>query len=199
MKPMGDPLEAAFTAAYEAHYAAVLRYASRRVDHNLARDVTAETFAVAWRRREELAFDEILPWLYRTAGLVTANDRRRVYRQQDLHVKLRAEIDPPPAGDHDGLNAEARLAETLDALATLSDADQQILRLHAWEELDGRALATAAGCSTTAAGVRLHHARRRLQRALRSRDQPTSADSKPTAGTIPTAWPGPTFEGSRNA
>lgn len=194
---MGDPREAAFTAAYEAHYAAVLRYASRRLGHHLALDVTAETFAVAWRRRADLSFDEVLPWLYRTAGLVIANDRRRTYRQHDLQAKLRAELDPP-TGDHSDLNASVRLAETLQALATLSEADQEILRLHAWEELDGRALATAAGCSTTAAAVRLHRARRRLQLALRQREQSTSANPKPTTGTPPTAWPGPTLEGSRN-
>jgi DNA-directed RNA polymerase specialized sigma24 family protein len=37
--------------------------------------------------------------------------------------------------------------------------------LHAWEELRGKDLAAALGCSAAAAAVRLHRARRRLTAA----------------------------------
>lgn len=53
-----------FTRLYEESYWPVLRYAVRRVaDEEVARDVTAEVFAIAWRRVGELP-ERPLPWLY---------------------------------------------------------------------------------------------------------------------------------------
>jgi RNA polymerase sigma-70 factor (ECF subfamily) len=54
------------------------------------------------------------------------------------------------------------------AFRTLGEKDQEVLRLHAWEGLAGKALAVALGCTTGTAAVRLHRARRRLERLLTS-------------------------------
>ena len=43
-----------FSGLYEEHYEHVLRYALRRTDAEMARDVAAETFTVAWRRMEQI-------------------------------------------------------------------------------------------------------------------------------------------------
>jgi hypothetical protein len=48
----------------------------------------------------------------------------------------------------------------------LSPSDREVLRLAAWEELTPVELATAVGCSTSAAKTRLHRARRRLEHKL---------------------------------
>jgi hypothetical protein len=50
-----------------------------------------------------------------------------------------------------------------EALARLSPADQEVLRLTAWEELGVDEVAVALGCGTRAATMRLHRARRRLR------------------------------------
>ncbi|MGW2240634.1 sigma factor-like helix-turn-helix DNA-binding protein, partial [Streptomyces sp. NPDC001759] len=57
----------------------------------------------------------------------------------------------------------------------LSEADQEVLRLTAWEELGVDDLAVALGCGTRAAAMRLHRARRRL-RAEIDRMRPALAD-----------------------
>lgn len=163
---MADPTETAFVAAYERHYAALLRYATRRCETHQARDVVAETFAIAWRRRSEVPFDMVLPWLYRTAGHVIANDRRRQTRSGELHSALVTEHGRGRIVDRAAEDEGAQFGRVIDALATLSTADQEVLRLHAWEGLNGNELAAALECSRTAAGVRLHRARNRLQRAL---------------------------------
>jgi RNA polymerase sigma-70 factor (ECF subfamily) len=54
----------------------------------------------------------------------------------------------------------------IDVLAALSDVDREALLLTAWEGLDGRRAATAAGCSAATFAVRLHRARRRFEQAL---------------------------------
>jgi RNA polymerase sigma-70 factor (ECF subfamily) len=50
-----------------------------------------------------------------------------------------------------------------EALARLSPADQEVLRLTAWEELGVDEVAVALGCGSRAAAMRLHRARRRLR------------------------------------
>jgi DNA-directed RNA polymerase specialized sigma24 family protein len=62
----------------------------------------------------------------------------------------------------------------------LSDADQEALRLIGWEELDLAGAAVAMGCSRATMAVRLHRARRRLERALGTAfDLPGSAAGLP--------------------
>jgi DNA-directed RNA polymerase specialized sigma24 family protein len=52
------------------------------------------------------------------------------------------------------------------ALTSLSQRDQEVLRLVAWDGLTPAQLATALGCSPVAARARLHRARGRLARRL---------------------------------
>ena len=61
-----------FVSLYERHAALVLAYARRRIGAAEAEDVLAETFLVAWRRRDEVP-DDALPWLYAVAGNVLRN------------------------------------------------------------------------------------------------------------------------------
>jgi len=155
-----------FVGLYERAYADVLRYARRRVDEDAARDVAAETFLVAWRRLEAIPA-EPLPWLYGVAWGVLANEARRARRQQRVAGRVAALL-PVVATD-----AAERIAETeivAAALATLSEADREVISLVAWEGLGARAAAQVAGCSPGAFAVRLHRARRRLQRALEDQD-----------------------------
>ena len=61
-------------------------------------------------------------------------------------------------------------ARVLRALAKLSERDRDLLLLSAWDGLTAAEIAAAVGCSGTAAKVRLHRARRRLQRQLAELD-----------------------------
>jgi RNA polymerase sigma-70 factor (ECF subfamily) len=61
----------------------------------------------------------------------------------------------------------------------LSELDQEALRLVGWEELDLAAAALAMGCSRATMAVRLHRARRRLERALGSAGR---AEQRPVSG-----------------
>ena len=155
-----------FSDLYEGHYDAVLRYALRRTDPETARDVAAETFLVAWRRLDAVPPDagQVGPWLYGVARRVLANSERSRRRAENLTTRLAQESRNASVADAAGAIAEgARLRA---ALRMLSDADQEALRLIGWEELDLAAAAVAMGCSRATMAVRLHRARRRLERAL---------------------------------
>jgi RNA polymerase sigma-70 factor (ECF subfamily) len=58
--------------------------------------------------------------------------------------------------------------EILDALATLSRLDQEIVTLTAWEELTPREIATVLGLSANVVRIRLHRGRTKLRGLLNS-------------------------------
>ena len=55
----------------------------------------------------------------------------------------------------------------------LREADREVLSLIAWEELSVADAARALGCSAAAFSVRLHRARRRLERLLARSEEST--------------------------
>lgn len=171
----------AFAEVYARHYPDIVRYATRRVGPDHADDIAAETFTIGWRRWAELPTADPLPWLYRTAANVIANERRRTERASNLHADL---ADDAARGDETVDAASDRLTAVLSVLHRLSESDQEVLRLHVWEELDGKRLAIVLNCSQTAAGVRLHRARKRLRSALAQADAEQRSTAKPTGPVI---------------
>ena len=167
-----------FNELYQAQYELVLRYALRRTDPETARDAVAETFLIAWRRLDAVPADhaQATPWLYGVARNVLANADRSQRRAERVTAKLRHQRLPEFAPDADRAILECARLER--ALARLTLADQEALRLVGWEELDVAEAALAMGCSSSTMAVRLHRARRRLDRAL------TAADAEEVRATI---------------
>lgn len=159
-----DPHER-FDALYREHALAVLRYALRRTDASDAQDVLSDTFLVVWRRLEDVpAGPESLPWLYAVAGRVLSEHGRAARRRRRLERKLGGQpAEPAPDEGAEDLTVYAAVRTALNALP---DRDREVLRLWAWEQLDGRQLALALECSANAAAIRLHRARRHLADAL---------------------------------
>jgi RNA polymerase sigma-70 factor, ECF subfamily len=156
--------EARFDECFRAYYPDVLAYALRRLrDRSTAEDVAAQTFAVAWRRLDELPRDP-LPWLFGIAQHVIRNETRSARRRSRLLARIRSQ-DPHVTGpDHADSAAETSAVTT--ALRRLSESQREALRLAAWEGLDARRAAQALGCSPAAYTLRLHRARRRLAKEL---------------------------------
>ncbi len=159
--PIGDDARRLFASCYQRFYGDVVRYARRRVGPELAGDVVADVFVVAWRRVGDLtSADNQLAWLYGVARLTVANTMRSERRRSALQRRAAEETRPDEAREPSGTT------ETLAALSRLAPKDQEVLRLVAWEGLKGGALAVALGTSEVAARSRLQRARRRFERAL---------------------------------
>jgi RNA polymerase sigma-70 factor, ECF subfamily len=163
--PQRDELSS-FEALYRAYYYSVRDYARRRIGA-ACDDVAAEVFTAAWRQRERL--EEIdLRWLLRAAHNEVLHEYRTNGRQERLTKRLTT-LDPPRSDDDpidqviDAVDATAAVAA---AMALLSAADQELLRLVAWEQLPPRDVAAVVGCSAAAARVRIHRASRRLARLM---------------------------------
>lgn len=151
-----------FEAMYRACYHDLLTYALRRTARpEVAADVVADTFLVAWRRIRDVPPDQARLWLFGVARKVLAGHYRQDRRRVDLAVRLRAEL------RHVEVEADSADHDLKAAFASLSESDQEILRLVAWEGLTAEQLAQTLGCSANAARIRLHRARRRFAVALR--------------------------------
>ncbi|TDC66610.1 sigma-70 family RNA polymerase sigma factor [Actinomadura sp. GC306] len=149
---------------YDAHHPRVHAYVVSRAGAQAAEEITSEAFCVAWRRIRDLP-DEPLPWLFGIARNLLRESYRAQGRQDELARELRTwAAGQPPAGDV--ADAVAERAGMLRALAALPDADRELLTLVAWHELTPDEAAQVVGCSKAAFYVRLHRARRRLERAL---------------------------------
>ncbi|MFD5074343.1 RNA polymerase sigma factor [Streptomyces sp. NPDC058371] len=155
--------EAQFTDVYRAHYEDVLRFVRRRAHPMNVDDIVGETFLAAWRRRRELP-ENPRPWLFGAARNVMLNANRGMRRQAALVVHIQqaaatADVDDP------AVDATAEVDSRIDLVAawrSLPPADQEVLALHVWEELDARDAATVLGCTRAAYAMRLTRAKRRL-------------------------------------
>ncbi|HLI57893.1 MAG TPA: sigma-70 family RNA polymerase sigma factor [Actinomycetota bacterium] len=151
-----------FTSLFRCHYESLLRFAQRRIGSDGAQEIVAETFLVAWRRLDDVPA-EALPWLYRVALYQMANLHRRTLRDERADASTASgeagkTVDPAEVvSQHDALAG---------ALARLSETEREILRLAAWEGLGPTEGAAVLGCSPSAYKVRLHRARKRLERAF---------------------------------
>ncbi len=168
---------ARFTRLYDAHYSAVRAYAWRR-GADTADDVVAETFALAWQRLDHLP-DAPLPWLIGIARNVRLNQERGERRRRER--EMRSAQSEAPSSFMEEFETHSSLTE---AFRRLSERDREVLLLAAWERLDRAGLATALGCSKTAAGVRLYRARKRLAAALSLIDAESEGISAAPGGLV---------------
>jgi RNA polymerase sigma-70 factor (ECF subfamily) len=156
--------DAWFDALFHEHATAIHRYFLRRLPTSSgarvddAEDLAAEVLATAWRRREDVPTGAELPWLYRTAGFVLANHRRKIRA-----LPVAVVPDEPDDVDPESLTLDDDRVRRV--LRRLTPRDRRILLLVAWDGLDGRALAEVLGVSRGGADAALSRARARLRLA----------------------------------
>ncbi|HEX5615570.1 MAG TPA: sigma-70 family RNA polymerase sigma factor [Acidimicrobiia bacterium] len=161
MDTQTDERRLRFEALVSLVYEPLQRYARRRCDAHTADDVVADVLLVLWRRLDDVPSDAVLPWCYRVGANCLANARRGDLRRSRLLDRV-ATTHEPERSEPAELPDPALHA----ALATLPDADQEVLRLWAWEDLTPPEIAQALDCTANAVSIRLHRAKRRLGAAL---------------------------------
>ncbi|HEY2075450.1 MAG TPA: sigma-70 family RNA polymerase sigma factor [Streptosporangiaceae bacterium] len=174
---MADHEAEQFEALYREHFRGVLGYALARLEPERAKDATAETFLVAWRRLRDVPSDPA-PWLFGVARKVVAEQLRADSRRAALADRLSSPGWQQPGHAADPADQVAQRDTALAALARLSDRDREALTLLAWHGLSAGQAAQALGVSSLSFAVRLHRARRRLASALDAAD---AADTTNTA------------------
>ena len=166
----------AFAAIFDRHAPHIRRYLERRLGAQVADDLLAETFLVAFdkRQRYDLARPDARPWLYGIATNLVGQHRRheaRRYRDRAADTTEHDHADRVAAGVT-AWAARSRLAE---ALHGLSPEDRDVLLLVAWEQLGYEEVAAALAIPVGTVRSRLHRARRKVRAALGGRN-PTEVE-----------------------
>jgi RNA polymerase sigma-70 factor, ECF subfamily len=163
------PGEQSFEDLFRANFSDVLAFALRRCrSQQDAEDVTAETFAVAWRRLDDVPLgDGARLWLFGVARHALLNRARTLRRQRSLVDRLTLLVFS--AARLQRTESFASGSDVLDALERLSPPDREILILHAWDGLSADEMAVVLDISTAAAWKRVQRARERLATALARR------------------------------
>jgi RNA polymerase sigma-70 factor (ECF subfamily) len=160
----------AFRVLYERWAERLMAYCYRRtLDAEVAADLVAETFAIAYLKRDR--FRDVGAaggaWLYGIAKRELGRYRRR--RRVELQAVRRLGIVVPPMDD----DSVARIEELADlagyrrgleaALDRLSGKEREAVHLRVIEDRPYREVAAALGCSEGAARVRVHRALGKLE------------------------------------
>jgi RNA polymerase sigma-70 factor (ECF subfamily) len=181
--------ERRFRALFAEAYPALRRYAHHRgLSPSDADDLVSGVLTIAWRRFSLVPEDDPLPWLFATARNLWWNEQRSQRRRARLHDRVAATPDtartsPGAAAAADELAERAPSFDAIrDALTALSEDDQELLRLIAWDGLTPSQAAVVLGCTDAAARVRLHRARTRFaaELAARTNDQEAIDDTAAT-------------------
>jgi RNA polymerase sigma-70 factor (ECF subfamily) len=178
-RSVGDPDH--FAEIYDRYFEEIYRYVAARLGRAPADDLAAETFLVAFRKRDR--FDPargcVRPWLYGIATNLVGGHRRSETRRYRALAKAGVRmLDAIESHDDDvaaAVTAE-RLAGRLAAgLAGLRRGDRDVLLLVAISELTHHEIALALDIPYGTVGSRLNRARKTLRRVIESTPGPEEA------------------------
>jgi RNA polymerase sigma factor (sigma-70 family) len=159
----------AFILLFDRHFEVIQRYLRRRLPGVIADDLAAETFTVAFDRRDsyDLSRSDARPWLFGIATNLLRGHRRRELRE--LHANARADaadVAAPEVDPDARLDAKAAGPLLAQALASLEARDRDALLLFAWTELGYEEIAAALEVPVGTVRSRLHRARRLVRAQL---------------------------------
>ncbi|MCW2913498.1 MAG: sig49 [Actinomycetia bacterium] len=159
-----------FAEIFDRYYPEVHGYVARRLGPSLADDVTAETFLIAFDRRDryDLARPLARPWLYGIASNLISRHHRAELRQYRALARVGPEqpVDGPAERAVVRIDAQSTRGRLAAALAEIAPDDRDVLLLVAWAGLNGEEAAHSLGIPAGTVRSRLHRARTKVRAAL---------------------------------
>jgi RNA polymerase sigma factor (sigma-70 family) len=160
---------AGFGAIFDRHFDSIHAYLQRQVGRDLADELAAQTFLVAFdgRARYDVSRPSARPWLFGIATNLLRRHRRDATRQ--LRAYARTGVDPV-VDAFDG--AEARVdalgmrRQLARALSRLTPEELDTLLLYAWADLSYAEIGETLKLPVGTVRSRLHRARERISELL---------------------------------
>lgn len=165
---IGSPV--AFAPIFDRHFDAVHAYLQRRIGPDLADELAAQTFLVAFdnRTRYDSSRPNARPWLFGIATNLLLHHRRHAARE--LRAYAMTGIDPI-LDAFDGVEARIDASnmrrELADALARIPADELDVLLLYAWADLSYPEVAEALEIPIGTVRSRLSRARGRIRELLK--------------------------------
>ncbi|MEW9548802.1 RNA polymerase sigma factor [Nonomuraea sp. NPDC050783] len=155
-----------FTAVHDRYFRDIYLYVAGRLDTQVAEDIAAETFLLAFDRRDRFDPDKggLRPWLFGFATNLVARHRRKEAR----HYRALARLDPAPVVEGPenqvvtAVAAQRMQPRLALALASLNGGERDVLLLLALGQLSYEEIGQALGISTGTVGSRLSRARAKI-------------------------------------
>lgn len=180
MQRSSTDARARFDALYRSTRTDILAYLLRRAaSPEDAADALADTYLIAWEKFESIPSGEHARlWLFGVAHNLLLRGTERRHGNAELVKRISSELRTASTTEPNDSPDASRLRG---ALASLTAIDREILTLAAWEELAPRQIATVLGISPNTVRIRLHRARRHVQRRLEITPTTEPAPPQPTA------------------
>jgi len=158
-----------FGAIFDRHIDAVHAYVQRRVGRDLADELAAQTFLVAFdqRARFDLSRADARPWLFGIATNLLRRHHRDELRQ--LRAYSRSAVDPvldPFDGIEERIDASNMRRELVDVLTRIPSEELDALLLFAWADLSYLEIGQALEIPIGTVRSRLSRARGRIRELL---------------------------------
>jgi RNA polymerase sigma-70 factor (ECF subfamily) len=151
-----------FVATFRSHLQDISKYLTRRVEVSQVEDLASEIFEIAWRKRDSCPEGFELAWLYKIAGFVVSNYRKKLSRRA-ITVPLLDHDRSAPSAEDVALDGSS-VAQAFDEL---SAKDRQVLSLLVFEQLSIKEIAVVLGTTENNTSQRLKRARERLANNLK--------------------------------
>jgi RNA polymerase sigma factor (sigma-70 family) len=158
-----------FAAIFDRHYDAVHAYLQRRIGRDLADELAAETFLIAFdgRARYDVSRPDARPWLFGIATNLLHRHQRHELRQLRAYARSAAD---PILDAFDGVDARIDASsvrrELVDALIQVPAEELDALLLFAWADFSYAEIGQALEIPIGTVRSRLSRARVRLRTAL---------------------------------
>lgn len=156
-----------FGVLFQRYSSTVHRYVARRAGVQVADEVMAETFLVAFEQRARFddTWDSARPWLFGIATNLLNAHRRQEARHLRLLARA-AETDVIDGGIHragERTDAAAAVGALADQLRALPHSDRDVLLLQAWGDLTQEQIAAVLNIPVGTVWSRLNRARKSLR------------------------------------
>lgn len=160
---------AEFAIVFDRHFDAIHAYLQRRVGPDLADELAAQVFLVAFdsRARYDTSKPDARPWLFGIASNLLGRHRRHELRQ--LRAYSRSGVDPVLDafdGIEDRMDASNLRRELAEALARVPAEERDVLLLYAWAELSYSEIGDALEIPLGTVRSRLSRVRGRVRELL---------------------------------
>lgn len=149
-----------FTETFRQYLPKVSRYLAYRVNANDIEDLASKVFEIAWQKRSSCPAGNELAWLYKIAGFVVSNYRRKVTA---ITLAL-FDTDATAPSAEELVIADLEIKR---AWSKLEAKDRTVIALVAFDQLSVAEVGIALGISANAASIRLHRARKNFDELLK--------------------------------